>query len=77
MQQNYPATAPVAVSQSSITTDLTRSLILAVSVCYHTRLSDRREYEQGVANEFTVPLVLSGGEAEFKNVIRWYELQVL
>ena len=52
-------------------TDLTHSLILAISVCYHARLSDRIEYEQGVAKEFTAPLPLSGGATEFRNVIKW------
>ena len=59
------------VTQSSVTTDLTRSLILAVSVCYHARLSDRAEYEQGVAQKFTAPLALSNGEIEFRNIIKW------
>jgi hypothetical protein len=59
------------VTPSSVTTDLTRSFILAVSVCYHARLSDRAEYEQGVAKEFTAPLALSNGEIEFRNIIKW------
>ena len=60
--------SPAPVSQSS---DLTHSLILAVSVCYHARLSDRTEYEDKVAHEFTAPLALHGGATEFRNVIRW------
>ena len=63
MQVNTP-TQPV-------TTDLIRSLILAVSVCYHARLSDRKEYEEKVADKFTAPLLLSGGAMEFNSVIRW------
>ena len=60
-----------AVQPTAVVTDLTRSLILAVSVCYHARLSEREEYEEGVAAEFTSPLTLSGGVNEFRNVIRW------
>ena len=50
---------------------LTRSLVLAVGVCYHARLSDRKEYENGVAKEFTTPLALPGGKQQFRNEIRW------
>ena len=51
--------------------DLTYSLILAVSVCYHARLSDRQEYERKISRNFKPPLVLSGGADEFRDVIRW------
>ena len=51
--------------------DLTYSLILAVSVCYHARLSDRQEYEQEISQKFTPPLALTGGADEFRDVIRW------
>ena len=67
----HPVVAPVTFDKSIITTDLTRSLILAVSVCYHARLSDRKDYERKVAREFGSPLALSGGKTEFMNVIRW------
>ena len=50
---------------------LTRSLILALSVCYHARLSNRNEYEEGVAREFVAPLNLPGGVQQFRNEIRW------
>ena len=66
-----PILAPVAVTSPTVTTDLTRSLILSLSVCYHARLSDRKDYERKVAHEFTAPFVLSGGKTEFRNVIRW------
>ena len=45
--------------------DLTRSLVLAINVCYHARLNDRKEYEEGVAKEFTTPLALVGGVHHF------------
>ena len=51
----------------------TRSLILAVSVCYHARLQDRAEYEQGVAAQFTGPIALSKGAAQFCEEIKWYK----
>ena len=54
------------------TLDLIRSLILAVSVCYHARLSDRTYYEKGIAQQFKAPIALSGGVEQFRNEIRWY-----
>ena len=50
--------------------NVTRSLVLALSVCYHARLQDRGEYEQGVAQMFTSPLKLEGAD-QFRNEIRW------
>jgi MoxR-like ATPase len=52
-------------------TDITRSLILAVSVCYHARLQDRTEYERGVVRQFKAPLGIPGGVEQFTNEIRW------
>lgn len=60
--------APVA---TDISRDLTRSLILAVSVCYHARLSDRKDFEEKIAQQFTAHLTLSGGVEQFRNEIRW------
>ena len=67
----FPVMIPVQVAATDKTRDLTRSLILAVSVCYHARLGDRKEYEEGIAKEFTPPLLLSGGVEQFRNEIRW------
>ena len=53
------------------TRTLTRSLILALSVCYHARLSNREDYEEGVAREFAAPLHLPGGVQQFRDEIRW------
>ena len=47
-----------------------RSLVLAISVCYHARLQDREEYEEGVAKQFT-PSLLPGGVDQFRDEIRW------
>lgn len=55
-----------------VTSDnVTRSLVLALSVCYCARLQDREEYEEGVAQEFKPPLYLSEGAEQFRNEIRW------
>ena len=51
--------------------DITRALILAVSVCYHARLQVRKEYEDGIIQQFTNPLVVTGRD-QFCNEIRWY-----
>ena len=51
--------------------DTTRSLVLALSVCYHARLQERVEYEEGVAQEFTPPLYLPEGAEQFRNEIIW------
>lgn len=55
----------------STVTDLTRALILAVSVCYHARLSERAQYEIGIVTQFRAPLALPGGVQQFRNEIRW------
>ena len=49
----------------------TRALILAVSVCYHARLQDRRDYEEGLTEHFVAPLTLPNGVDHFKDEIRW------
>jgi len=49
---------------------ITRSLLLAISVCYHARLQEREDYEEGVAAQFVAPLGLPGGAAQFRNEIQ-------
>lgn len=61
------AKVPVA----STISDLTRSLILAISVCYHARLTDRDEYEIEIVQQFSAPLELPGGQKQFQNEIKW------
>ena len=46
----------------------TRALILSLSVCYHARLQDRREYEENVVEQFKQPLTCD----QFHDEIRWY-----
>ena len=61
MQERY-------VSPGSIT----RALVLALSVCYHARLQDRKEYEKGVVKRFIGPIDLPGRSQQFRDEIRWY-----
>ena len=49
---------------------LTRSLVLALSVCYHARLQERRQFEEGVVKQFRDPLFLPGGIKQFQTEIR-------
>ena len=51
--------------------DITSALILAVSVCYHSRLQHREDYERVVSSRFVPPLALPGGAAQFINKITW------
>ena len=51
--------------------EVSRSLVLALSVCYHARLQEREEYEEEVAQQFIHPLQLPGGAEQFRNEIRW------
>ena len=50
---------------------IARALILALSVCYHARLQNRAEYEDGVATHFRGPIQLQGGAQQFRDEIRW------
>ena len=72
--QTQPSLVSASPARSITLIDLTRSLILAVSVCYHARLTDRTDYEERVSKEFIAPLALTEGPKEFRNVIRWYVL---
>ena len=49
--------------------NVTRSLILSVSVCYHTRLLKRNGFEDGVSRKFVPPLALPGGADQFRDEI--------
>ncbi len=48
-----------------------RALVLSLSVCYHARLKNREEYEEGVITHFTGPIQLDNGAQQFRNEIRW------
>ncbi|XP_052062680.1 E3 ubiquitin-protein ligase rnf213-alpha-like isoform X2 [Mytilus californianus] len=49
--------------------DVTRSLVLALGVCYHACLKNRKEYRDTVAKYFTHPLVLPGGADQIEEEI--------
>lgn len=49
---------------------VTRSLVLAIGVCYHARLQDREDFEQRVAAQFSSPLALPGGAQQFRDEIK-------
>ncbi|XP_052062754.1 E3 ubiquitin-protein ligase rnf213-alpha-like isoform X2 [Mytilus californianus] len=49
--------------------DVTRSLVLALGVCYHACLKNRKEYRDTVAKYFTQPLVLPGGADQIEEEI--------
>ena len=51
--------------------DITRALVLSLSVCYHARLQERDDYEEIIAQEFTGTLCLPRGSAQFRDEIRW------
>ena len=51
--------------------DSARALVLSLSVCYHARLENREEYEEGVAGYFTGPIELIDGADQFRDEMRW------
>ena len=51
---------------------MTRSLILALSVCYYARLQDRTQYEKQICRAFQYPLSLPDGVRSFREEIQWY-----
>ncbi len=61
------AKAKAEGAQGSEVDDITRCLLLAVSVCYQARLQDRRDYEEGVSKQ----LEIHGGADRFRSEIRW------
>ena len=52
--------------------DITRALVLSLSVCYHARLQEREEFEDEVTKSFTGLINLPGGVQQFRDEIRWY-----
>ncbi|XP_041354587.1 E3 ubiquitin-protein ligase rnf213-alpha-like [Gigantopelta aegis] len=55
--------------QTSWPDDLTKSLILALGVCYRASLRSRDDYDDHVTQFFQKPCSLPGGEDQFVNVI--------
>ena len=55
------------------TTDaITRSLILALGVCYHACLRTREAYRRTIAPHFRPPCALMGGEKQILDEIETY-----
>jgi hypothetical protein len=52
--------------------DVTRSLVLALGVCYHACLKNRDEYREAVAGYFRPPLQLTGGADQIDEEISKY-----
>ena len=52
--------------------DVTRSLVLALGVCYHACLKNREQYREAVARYFTSPLLLPGGADQIEEEILKY-----
>ena len=51
---------------------MTRALVLAIGVCYHAKLQDKRQdFREVVAQSFGAPCALSGGEKQiFRKISR-------
>lgn len=50
---------------------VSRALVLSLSICYHARLENREEYEEGVTRYFTGPIELVDGADQFRDEMRW------
>jgi hypothetical protein len=51
--------------------DITRSLILALGVCYHACLKTRPQYRAHIAPQFRAPCHLPGGADQIQEEIEW------
>ena len=51
--------------------DVTRSLILALGVCYHASLDERDKYRKHVAQKFAAPCRLLRGADDIEEIIAW------
>ena len=49
----------------------TRSLVLAISVCYHARLKERADFERRICGKFSKPLK-EINEYDFQDIIKQY-----
>ena len=65
------------IPQNKIT-PLTRALVLAIGVCYHAKLLERREeYRTVVARSFKAPCLLPGGHKQIHREISRYEKSIM
>lgn len=51
---------------------MTKALLLALGVCYHSSLKSRIEYREYITEYFAPPLELSGGAEEMEREITRY-----
>ena len=51
--------------------NVTRALILAISITYHAKLQKRIDYEEEISAMFKDPLVLPRGAEQFRDEIKW------
>ena len=59
-------------------TPLTRALVLAIGICYHAKLQERREeYRTVVARSFKAPCLLPGGHKQIHREISRYEKSLM
>ena len=76
IQALYEPLVYMQVTGSDSLRSITSALILAVSVCYHSRLQNRKEYERMISSHFVSPLILPGKEAQFIEEICWLVFNV-
>ena len=59
-----------STSLQEVIDPITRALVLAIGVCYHAKLQDRRQgFREVVAKSFEAPCALSGGEKQILHEI--------
>ncbi|XP_071122875.1 E3 ubiquitin-protein ligase RNF213-like [Mytilus edulis] len=58
-----------AHSENDLIVDVTRSLVLALGVCYHSCLKKRQQFREAVAKHFVAPLSLPGGADQIEEDI--------
>lgn len=58
--------------QRSQDAKMTKALLLALGVCYHSSLKSREEYREYITDYFASPLELPRGEEEMKREITRY-----
>ncbi|XP_068731195.1 E3 ubiquitin-protein ligase rnf213-alpha-like [Montipora capricornis] len=66
------------IDEEELIDPMTRSLVLAIGVCYHAKLQDKRQdFREVVAQSFGAPCALSGGEKQILREISSCQRAVL
>lgn len=64
-RRSYKKSIMILFIQQEPISPLTRALVLAIGVCYHAKLQERREeYRTVVARSFKAPCLLPGGQKQ-------------